>query len=117
MSLLAQGFNLGDKLQLQPGRPLVGVAAGTVGSTFGTLSSFINLLLPMAFIIAGLIFLFLLIGGGFTIVSSAGNPKGVEQGKNQLMTAVIGFIVIFSAFWIIQIIETFTGVKIFNSGL
>lgn len=101
---------LGDMLKVQNG---VGVMA-----RFSNIGQFLNLLLPVAFIIAGIILLFLLIGGGFSIVASGGNAKSVETGKNQIMGAVIGFLVIFAAYWIIQIIEKFTGVPILSgSGL
>lgn len=89
----------------------------TVGTYYSTTASFLNLLLPLSFIVAGLIFLFLLVGGGFSIVASGGNAKSVESGKNQIMSAVIGFVVIFAAYWIIQIVQAFTGVKILNATL
>lgn len=86
-----------------------------VGTTYPTVASFINLLLPVVFIFSGMIFLFLLIGGGFSIIASGGNAKNVEQGRNQIMQAVIGFLVIFAAYWIIQIIQIITGVTILGS--
>lgn len=89
----------------------------TVGQQYGSVADFLNLLVPLSFVIAGIIMLFLLIGGGFAIVASGGNAKNVEQGRNQITGAVIGFIVIFSAYWIIQIIERVTGVPIFTSPL
>jgi uncharacterized membrane protein (Fun14 family) len=52
-----------------------------------------------------------------TIISSGGNAKNVESGRNQLTGAIIGFLVIFAAYWIIQIIEKLTGVPILNSTL
>ncbi|HSW90102.1 MAG TPA: hypothetical protein VLH19_04495 [Patescibacteria group bacterium] len=110
-NLIAVGVNLGDAVQLKNTFPNAGIGY------YSSISVFINLLLPFAFVVAGLIFLFLIIGAGFTIVTSAGDPKKVEGGKNQILTALIGFIIIFAAYWIIQIIETFTGVKIFNSGI
>ena len=101
---------LGTMLRIGPG--------GDVGTKYSQVSQFLNLLIPLAFIVAGLILLFLLIGGGFSIIASGGNAKGVEQGKNQITGAVIGFLVIFAAYWIIQIIEKFTGVPILSgSGL
>lgn len=89
----------------------------TIGNTYPTFSTFLNLLVPVAFVIAGIILLFLLIGGGFAIISSGGNAKSVESGKNQIMGAIIGFLVIFASFWIIQIIQAITGVRIIDSGL
>lgn len=112
LSLLAQsgGLDLGKKLLLNPEQPGKGV-----GDVYPQLSSFINLFIPLAFIFSGIILLFLLIGGGFSIIASGGNAKSVEQGKNQISGAVLGFLVIFSAYWIIQIIQTITGVKILGT--
>ncbi len=69
---------------------------------------------------AGIIVLFLFIYGGFKIITSAGSndPKSVGQGKQAVTYAVIGFIIVFTAYWVIRLIEyiagfgfiTFTGV-------
>lgn len=109
--MASQPLDLGKSLLLNPN------TNKTVGDTFPTFASFLNLFIPLAFIISGIILLFLLIGGGFSIIASGGNAKSVESGKNQLIGAVIGFLVIFAAYWIIQIVQTVTGVQIFNSGL
>lgn len=93
-------------------------SGNNVAAVYPTVASFLNLLIPTIFILAGAILLFLLIGGGFSIIASGGNAKSVESGKNQIMSAIIGFIIIFVSYWIIQIIEKFTGVPILSgSGL
>ncbi len=108
---------LGNLLKLRLANPTTGITEKTVGDIYPNFASFLNLFIPLAFIGSGLILLFLLIGGGFSIIASGGNAKTVEQGKNQIAGAVIGFLLIFAAYWIIQIIQTITGVQIFNSGL
>lgn len=95
----------------------VNESGATVGNTYPSFAAFLNLLVPVAFVFAGIILLFLLIGGGFAIISSGGNAKSVESGKNQIMGAIIGFVIIFASFWIIQIIQAITGVRIIDSGL
>ncbi len=105
------GRDLGQQLLLNPN------TGKTVGSTFTNVSSFLNLFIPLAFIISGIILLFLLIGGGFSIIASGGDAKSVEKGKDAILGAVLGFFLIFCAFWIIQIIQVITGVQILNSGL
>lgn len=109
-NLIAADTDLGSMLLLNP-------ETGTnVASTFSTTSSFLNLLVPVIFIISGIVLFLLLIGGGFAIIASGGNAKSVEGGKNQITLAVLGFFIIFSAYWIIQIIEILTGLKIFSPG-
>lgn len=66
---------------------------------------------------AGLISFFLAIGAGIMIINNAGNPQEQAKGKQILNYAVMGLVLVFSAFWIIQIIEVLTGVAILSSGL
>lgn len=108
-SLIA--FNLGPALKIND------TNATSIATKYASVSAFLNLLVPLAFVIAGVILLFLLIGGGFSIVASGGNAKSVESGKNQIMSAIIGFVIIFAAYWIITIIELLTGVPILSSTL
>lgn len=87
--------------------------------TFPSLSVLINLLLQNSLVIIGLILLVLLIIGGLMFIISAGNddPKKASQSKTLITDALIGFAVVFLAYFIIQIIETITGVPILHSGL
>ena len=64
--------------------------------------------------IAGVILLFMLIGGGIAMIAGAGksDPKTVEMGKKAATSALIGFVVVFSAFWIVKLIETITGLDL-----
>jgi hypothetical protein len=68
--------------------------------------------LPYFFVIAGLILFVMIVAGGFTIFTSAGNPEKIKQGQGMIINALIGFLVIFAAYWIIQILETTLGFKI-----
>lgn len=61
-------------------------------------------------ILAGIIFLIIIIVAGFGLIAGAGSQdaKQMERGKNLLTYAVIGFVIIFGAYWIIQIINIIT---------
>jgi len=63
--------------------------------------------------------LFLLIFGGISVILSAGSgsAEGAAKGKQAITAAVIGFVIIFAAYWIILIVERITGLKILNSGI
>lgn len=103
-------FNLGEQFWLKP-EAGIGEAAG-----YSSLGKLISAILPNVYIIAGIILFILLIGGGFMFIVGAGsdNPEQAKKGRQAITAALAGFGVIFASYWIIQIIETVTGVKILN---
>jgi hypothetical protein len=79
-----------------------------------TIAGIISALLPYIFVLAGLALLLMLIFGGFQLMTSAGDPKGMEAGKNRVMYAIIGFLIIFVSFWLVQILQVIFGLpKVF----
>jgi len=80
--------------------------------SLSTPASIINSLLPSIFIFAGIILFAMLIGGGFSIFVSAGNPEKIKKGQAMLVNALIGFFIIFAAYWIIQILEFSLGIQV-----
>jgi len=84
------------------------------GSTIGTgvsVGSFIGNLVSAGIVIAGIIMVFLFIGGGLMMIASAGSgdAQGAAKGKQAVTWAIVGFIVVFTAYWIIRIIEIWSG--------
>lgn len=77
----------------------------------GTLGELIGNSVTAAIVGAGVVLLFFIIIGGFRMISSAGNnnPQEAAKGRQAVTAAVAGFVVVFIAFWIIQLIETITG--------
>jgi len=65
----------------------------------------ISELLKYIFVIAGLILFFLLVTKGLQYLTSGGDPKKVEGAKQGLTAALIGFLIIFISYWLIQIAE------------
>lgn len=82
----------------------------------GTIGNLISIILPNVYLIAGIILLFLLIGGGFAVIVNAGsdNPEGAAKGQKAVTSAIIGFLLIFTSYWIIKIIESITGLNILS---
>lgn len=76
-----------------------------------TPAEIINAVLPFVFVIAGLILFSMIFFGGFTIFTSAGNPEKTKQGQGMIVNALIGFAVIFAAYWIMQLLEFSLGFK------
>lgn len=81
------------------------------------ISLFVSNAITGAISIAGIILLFLLIGGGIGMIAGAGksDPQSVEKGKKAATSALIGFIVVFCSYWIVKLIETVTGLKLISN--
>lgn len=66
------------------------------------------------FPIAGIILFIVLILGGFQMLAGANNSKSLEEGKQRITTAIIGFILLFAAYWIAQLLEIIFGIRILS---
>lgn len=88
-------------------------------SSYTSLSQILSPLLKNALTLAGIIFLALILVGGIGMIASAGNgdQKKSEQSKKTITSAVIGFVVVFAAYLLIQLIEVLTGLNMLNSNL
>lgn len=69
----------------------------------------VQTLITIAFIIAALIALAFLIFGGIKWIMSGGDKGGVEAARNMIVAAVIGLVVTFAAYIIINIVFAFFG--------
>ncbi len=78
----------------------------TVADTYGSFGVVVNLVVSNLFVLAGIVIFFLVIGAGFSYLKDS--DKGKEDAKNLATGAVIGFLVMFSAYWIVQIIKLVT---------
>lgn len=98
--LANQPLNLGDSLTL-------GIGGGKVSDVYSTPSDIVNILVPFAFIVGGIILFLLIIYSGFLFIQDT--AKGKEEATKIWTTAGIGFIIMFVAYWVVQIIETIIG--------
>ncbi len=73
--------------------------------------SIISNLLPYIFTIAGILLLIYLIFGGFQLMLSRGDPKAAQSARSHITNALIGFIIIFIAFWVVQIFGRIFGLQ------
>lgn len=100
-------FKIGEELWVKPGQ-------GIATSGFKSIGHLISTLLPNIYILAGVILFFLLIGGGLVFIVNAGrdNPEAAAKGKQAVTAALIGFLIVFASYWIIQIVQAVTGLAI-----
>lgn len=102
LTLKLGGYEIGDPLETMGGKK------------FDTLADIINALVPYVFALAGLLLLLLLIWGGFDLLCSGGDPEKVKSAQSKITNALIGFIIIFAAYWILQILQVILGFKIWG---
>lgn len=72
----------------------------------------ISRLLPYLMTFGGLILFIMLIWGGFEMLTGAANPKSQEAGKQRITSAIIGFILLFSSYWLAQLVQAIFGISI-----
>ena len=74
----------------------------------------VNELVEYLFVAAGLILLFLLIFGGFELMTSAGDPEKTKKAQAKITSAIVGFLIIFLSYWIAQALGIMLGFDLLN---
>jgi hypothetical protein len=90
--------------------PYSGLESATGLTGISDLGGVVTKVIPFLFAGAGLILLLNLISGGISLMLSRGDPKAVEGAKGRITTSLIGFIIIFAAYWIVQIAGVVLGI-------
>ena len=84
-------------------------------ATYGTnvtIGKIITDILPYVFGITGILLLIYLLIGGFQLMFAAGDPKKVQGAWGKITNAVIGFVIIFVAYWATQLIGNIFNIQI-----
>ncbi len=100
--------------QIDIGEKFFGSGSTTKLKEITGIGSLVTTVIQIAFALAGIIFIVLLIAGGIGMIAGAGqdNPEQAAKGKQAVTSALIGFIVVFATYWIVQLIEELTGIII-----
>jgi len=87
-------------------------SSGNSGVTF--LQKAIPAAITLGLITGVLVFFFMLITGAIQWISSGGDKQAVEAARGKVANAIIGLIILFAIFAIIQLLNTFFGLKLFE---
>lgn len=79
-----------------------------------SLGSVLGFIITIAFIIAVLVSLLFLVWGGIKWISSGGDKAGVEAARSQIIAAIIGLIIVFLAFFILNLVLGLFGLDLFH---
>lgn len=106
---------LGNAFNTGPGSPLN--AAAVQGGGFDTMVTFeliVSTVITMVLGLMGVIFLVLAIYGGYTWMMAGGNDEAVGKAKKTITNAIIGIIIVLSAYALVRIIVSVVGSKVFK---
>jgi len=79
---------------------------------FTSIASIVNAFVSPILMLAGIVLFGLVVVGGFKYMTSGDDPKAKDGAKGTITSALIGFIIVFGAYWIIEIISTVIGLDI-----
>jgi len=86
---------------------------GPAGSaTSLTIERIINWAISAVLIVAAILFFFMLIFGGIRWIMSGGDKANTEAARGQVTAAIVGLIIVFSAWAIIQLLQTVFGIDL-----
>ena len=85
------------------------------GNTIPTdIGSLIGKILPYIFAAAAIALLIYLVLGGFQMMTSRGEPKAMQSAQAKITNALIGFVIIILAFFIVQLLGQVFGIFQFS---
>lgn len=71
-------------------------------------------LIGIAMLLAALAVFIYLIWGGFEWITSGGDKAGVENARNKITAALIGLVIVASAWAIMRLVEFFFGITVIS---
>src|SRR3989337_4507375 len=106
MTLLSPVFAQ-STINLSPGGQFTGLNSITI-------ANIISALIILILIIAALVFFFMLVWGGIRYITSGGDTGQTEAARSQITAALIGLVIVFAAWAIINLVNLFFGVNILS---
>ncbi len=97
--------------------PILGEDPTNVNHPIGFLQAFIPKLINIGFIVAVVIFVFVLLWGGISWMTSGGDKQKVEDARSKITNGIVGLFVVFFVFVIINIVEMLFGINIMELDL
>jgi len=86
----------------------------------GNMGSLLTRLIPNIIMVSGILFFLIIILGGFQLIIYGGqynSPQRVAQSKNLITYGFIGFLIVASAYFILQIVTAVTGINFMDPSI
>jgi succinate dehydrogenase/fumarate reductase cytochrome b subunit len=99
---------------VEGGAQIINPVLGDLGNKTGVdfFKSFIPGLIGLAFVAGVIIFFFMLILGAIQWISSGGDKQALEGARGRVTNAIIGLVILFSLFAVLDLIHVFFGITI-----
>lgn len=68
--------------------------------------------LSVAMVIALIVMLVRIVMGAYKIITAGGNPKSITEGKDMIVWAIVGVLILSSAYAVLQLVQAILGVNI-----
>jgi hypothetical protein len=68
-------------------------------------------IVTILFFFAGVAMLLYVVYGGIEMMLARGEPKAIQAAKEKITNAIIGMIIVFTAYWVVQIVGQIFGLK------
>jgi magnesium-transporting ATPase (P-type) len=79
---------------------------------FWSIGEIFNLVIPIAMVLASLVFLAILIYGAYVYTTSSGEQEAIIKARKTITYAVMGLILIFISYLLVTIIGMITGINL-----
>ena len=109
MSFLSTVLAQGDTIKIQEN---LGEGFNRIGGL--TVPDVVSGFIRLALVIAAIVFFFILVIGGIRWIMSGGDKAQTENARNQITAALVGVGIVFAAWAIVALINTFFRVNIFE---
>lgn len=76
------------------------------------LTTYISNIVASIIPLVGMVSFIMILVGGFTFLTSAGNEEGLKKGKSIIFAAITGLVLAIISWLALVIIETITGVQV-----
>jgi hypothetical protein len=83
-------------------------------SGFSNLGGILQVLLSLTFFVAGIFMFFNIIIGGISWIGSGGDPKAMQSSRGRITNAIIGLVIVVSAYAVAAIVGQVFGISIVN---
>ena len=75
------------------------------------IGAIVSAAVPYFFAIAGFALTIYIVLGGYALMTSKGDERAVAAAKSKITYGIIGFFIVFAAYWVVQILGTILGIK------